>query len=41
MTAFGSYVRSALDAYIEAQERKAQRYINEYVRNHPELRRPD
>lgn len=28
MTAFGTYVRSALDAYIAAQERKAQRYIN-------------
>lgn len=29
MASFNSYVRSALDAYFAAQERKAQRYIND------------
>jgi hypothetical protein len=41
MTEQKTIFRRVLDALVDGRTRQAQRYVNDYVRNHPELRRPD
>ena len=39
MTDQKTFFRRVVDAIVEGRSRQAQRYVDEYVRNHPEPRK--